>query len=274
MSEYRSRKAACFLAAGFCIVLLAGCSGKMTPKKMMNQMEENLAEVTSFSNQVEMDIKMEEVVHYTKVTMDMTMENTMKPKAGHARGTAAVTMGGVSLNSELEIYQIEEDGTQVTYSGMDGAWVRETAEESSGGIALDKNLFSHMGNSVDEFQLAEEAVDVNGKLCYEMYGDVSGKELMGVLGSQMIHGFGLVELPDDSAVAKLEIPVIFDVYQEEMLPARMIVDMTEVMNELYDSLGESADVTHYVIELSFTEYNSAGQIEVPQEIKNAAAQQG
>lgn len=274
MSLFRSRKAACFLTVGFCMVILAGCSGKMTPKKMMNQMEDNLAEVTSFSNQVEMDIKIEEVVHYTKVTMDMTMENTMKPKAGHARGTAAVTMGGVNLNSELEIYQVEEDGSQVTYSGMDGAWIRERTEESAGGIALDKNLFSNMGDSINEFQLAKEAVDVNEKPCYEMYGNVSGKELMGVLGSQMIHGFGLVELPDDSAVAKLEIPVIFDVYQEDMLPARMIVDMTEVLNDLYDNLGESADVTHYVIELSFTEYNSVDQIAVPQEIKNAAVSQG
>ena len=258
------------LTGGLCASLLCGCSDSMTPKKVMNQVEKNLSKVTSFANQVEMDIKMEEIVHYTKVTMDMEMENTMKPKAGHARGTAEVTMRGVSLNSEMEIYQVSEDGKQVTYSGLDGQWSQETAEKSTGGIALDKNLFSEMGDSMGGFCLAEQPVEVDGKECYEMYGDVTGEELTGILGSQMIHGFGLVELPDDSAVAQLEIPIIFDIYREEMLPARMIVDMTEVLNELYDTLGESTDVTHYVIELSFMGYNQIDEITVPEEVKNTA----
>lgn len=238
----------------------------------MERVEKNLADVTSFSNHVEMDIKMEELVHYTKVTMDMVMENTMEPKAGHAKGTAEVTMRDVNLNSQMEIYQVEEDGVQVTYSGMDGTWLKETTEESTGGIALDKNLFAEMGKSADEFQLADEVIEVDGKSCYEMYGDVTGKELMGVLGSQMLHGFGLVTLPDESAVAKLQIPVIFDVYEEDLLPARMHVDMTDVLNELYDSLGESADVSHYVIQLSFTEYDTVEEITVPEEIQEMAAE--
>ncbi len=179
-------------------------------------------------------------------------------------------MRGVSLNSEMEIYQVSEDGKQVTYSGLDGQWSQETAEKSTGGIALDKNLFSEMGDSMGGFCLAEQPVEVDGKECYEMYGDVTGEELTGILGSQMIHGFGLVELPDDSAVAQLEIPIIFDIYREEMLPARMIVDMTEVLNELYDTLGESTDVTHYVIELSFMGYNQIDEITVPEEVKNTA----
>lgn len=272
MGKQSSRGFAALLTAGLCISLLAGCSGKETPKKIMDRIEKNLAEVTSFSNHVEMDIKMEELVHYTKVTMDMEMKNTMEPKAGHAKGTAEVSMRGVSLNSQMEIYQVEEDGAQVTYSGMDGTWLKETADVGSGGIALDKNLFAEMGESADEFQLADEMIELDGKSCYEMYGDVTGKELMGILGSQMLHGFGLVELPDDNAVSQLEIPVILDVYEEEMLPARIHVDMTDVLNDLYDGLGESADVTHYVIQLSFTEYNTVEEIQVPEEVRAMAVQ--
>lgn len=272
MTRQNSRRLKVFLTAGLCMSLLSGCGEKLTPKKIMNRMEKNLADVTSFSNHVEMDIKMEELVHYTKVTMDMEMENTMEPKAGHAKGSAAVTMRDVTLDSQMEIYQVEEDGAQVTYSGMDGAWMKETTEESTGGIALDKNLFSEMSESADEFQLAEKTIELDGKSCYEMYGDVTGKELMGVLGSQMLHGFGLVTLPDESAVAGLQIPVIFDVYEEDLLPARMHVDMTDVLNELYDGLGESADVTHYVIQLSFTEYDTVEEITVPEEIQALAAE--
>lgn len=238
----------------------------------MDRIEKNLADVTSFSNQVEMNIKMEELVHYTKVTMDMEMENTMEPKAGHAKGTAEVSMRGVNLDSQMEIYQVEENGSQVTYSGMDGAWLKEITDGQSGGIALGKNLFAEMEDSADEFLLADETIELDGKSCYEMYGDVTGKELMSVLGSQMVHGFGLVELPDDSVVARLKIPVIFDVYEEELLPARIRVDMTDVLNDLYDSLEESADVTHYVIQLSFTEYNTVEKIQVPEEIRAIAVQ--
>lgn len=266
----RSRKTALILAAGLGMSLLNGCSKELTPKRIMDQVETNLTEVTSFSNHVEMDIKMEELVHYTKVTMDMTMEHTMEPRSGHAKGTAEVTMRDVTLTSGMEIYQVQENGIQTTYSGMDGQWTREANQENAGGIALDRDLFSAMGESAEAFQLAEQTVEVGGIPCYEMYGNVTGEELMGILGSQMIHGFGLVELPDDSAVAKLEIPVIFDVYQEEMLPARMLVDMTEVLNELYDSLGESADVTHYVIELSFTGYDEVKEIHVPEEVMDMA----
>lgn len=268
--KQRSRKTALVLTAVLCMGLLNGCSKEMTSKKIAEQVEENLAGITSFSNHVEMDIKMEEIVHYTKVTMDMTMENTMEPKAGHAKGTAEVTMRDVSLTSEMEIYQVQENGGQVTYSGMDGQWTKEADEENTGGIALDKSLFSTIGESAETFELAEQTVDIEENPCYEMYGNVTGEELTGILGSQMIHGFGLVELPDDSAVAELEIPVIFDVYQEDMLPARMLIDMTEVLNELYDSLGETTDVTQYVIELSFTGYDGVEAIRVPAEVQETA----
>lgn len=270
MKKRKIRAQSVFLIVGVLGCILAGCSGKMTPRKIVDQMEKKIAGVSSFSNRVELDIKMEEVVHYTKVTMDMTMENTMDPKAGHAKGNAEVVMGGVQLDSEMEIYQIMEEGKQVTYSGLDGQWNRETAESSSSGIALDTNLFTEIGDSMDQFQLAEQPVEVGGKNCYEMYGNVTGQQLVGVLGSQMIHGFGLVELPDDSVIAELEIPIIFDVYQEELLPARMQVDMTEVLNILYDQLGEKTDVSNYAIKLLFEEYNQVKEIQVPQEIRQNA----
>ena len=48
------------------------------------------------------DIKMEDVVRVTEVSMDMTMENTLKPKAGHAKGTASVNFRGIKLSSDME----------------------------------------------------------------------------------------------------------------------------------------------------------------------------
>ena len=264
----------CIMAAGMTVgmtaVFLTGCGREAAPKKLMHTMTERLANVESFTNTSEMDLKMEDVVHYTKVTMDMTMETTLDPKAGHAKGQAEVVMRGTTLNSEMEIYQVEEGDVATTYSGMDGLWVKEQTDGAASGLSVDTDLFGEMTDSIEEFRLAEEAVTVEEQECYELYGDVTGEDLIGLLGSQMIHGFGLVELPDENAIPNLEIPLTLDIYKEELLPARLIVDMTDVLNTLYDSYDERTDVNDFTIELVFKDYDRTGEIVVPQEVINAA----
>ena len=85
----------------------------------------------------------------------------------------------------------------------------------------------------------------------------------------MVTAFNLVELPDETAIRELQIPVIFDIYKDEMLPAKIVVDMSDVLNELYDSFGETTKVNLYSIELKFTDYNQVEEIQVPDEVKNA-----
>lgn len=251
-----------------CVSMLGGCSRRLTPKKIMTSMAKNMKDITSFSNTVEADIKMEDVLHVTEVAMDMTMEHTMKPKAGHAAGTANVNVRGIKLASSLEIYQVIEDEEYVTYSSIDGIWSREASkEEQTSGLTFDGSLFQRMGDTVESFRIAEETIQLDGRECYQMYGDVTGEDLMGLLGTEMLHAYGLVELPDEDAIAELTIPLTFDVYKEEMLPARIIVDMTDVMNELYDEFNETMNVNDFTVELGFTEYNTVEEIVVPETVK-------
>ena len=111
-------------------------------------------------------------------------------------------------------------------------------------------------------------VEVEGKECYELYGEVSGDSLIGILGTDMIHAYGLVDLPDEDAIRKLRIPITIDVYQEDFLPARMQVDMTDVLDELYDSYKETTDVNDFRFDLVFDGYNNVNEIHVPDEVKN------
>ena len=67
----------------------------------------------------------------------------------------------------------------------------------------------------------------------------------------------------------LAVPVTIDVYQEELLPARVIVDMTDVMNDLYDEYGKSTNVNDFTIQLGYTGFDNVGEIQVPQEVKDA-----
>ena len=92
---------------------------------------------------------------------------------------------------------------------------------------------------------------------------------MDFLGEEMIQAYGLVDLPDQDALDTLEIPVTVDIYKKEKLPARIIVDMTDVMDELYQSFGKTTNVNFYNIELGNNGYDNVGQIQVPEDVKQA-----
>ncbi|GAA0275386.1 hypothetical protein MCI89_16225 [Muricomes sp. OA1] len=256
-----------------CIGTVTGCSGKLTPKKMMSAVTENLAEVKSVSNSLEMDIELEDVLDLTKISMDMEMENTTKPKAGHAKGSAEVNFSGTQVASDMEIYQVTEGDEFVTYSSMYGQWSREAAAGSQKST-FNGNLFQEAGDSIESFHIAKETIQVEDKECYEMYGDISGEELLKFMGLDMMRAFGLVELPEEDAISGLSVPITIDIYKEEMLPARIIVDMTDVMNDLYDKYNKSTNVNDFTIKLSYIGFNQVEKIEVPQEVQQACGQAG
>lgn len=249
---------------------MTGCIGRMTPKKLLQESSANMLKVTSSSNHVELAIQMSDVLDLREVNMELDTENTTEPPAGHAKGTATVNIKDSKVSADLELYQTEEDGKYVTYSSMDGKWSKEAADSNEENhLGVDGNIFAHEGKVMESFHLSEDTVKVDGVECYQMYGDVSGSELIGLLGRDMVTAFNLVELPDETAIRELQIPVIFDIYKDEMLPAKIVVDMSDVLNELYDSFGETTKVNLYSIELKFTDYNQVEEIQVPDEVKNA-----
>ena len=148
---------------------------------------------------------------------------------------------------------------------------KESVEGSSENhLGIDGNIFAQEGKALESFHLSEQETTVNGKACYQLYGDVTGTELMGLLGKEMVEAYHLVNLPEEDAIRNLKIPVIFDIYKEELLPAKIVVDMSDVMGDLYKSYGETTKVNLYSIVLQFTDYNKVDEIHVPDEIKNLA----
>ncbi len=250
------------------IYLLTACSEKVTPKKLMESMSKNMSDITSFANTVKLDIELEDVLYTTAVSMDIDLESTSDPKAGHALGKAHLRMRGAELESVLEVYQVMEGGRRATYSSLDGNWSKEVSEHTKGSvITIDDSLFSEMADSVDDFHIAEGTVDVNGQECYQIYGDVTGEDLKGLLGGQMLNAYGLVRLPEEDAISDLTIPITFNIYKEEMLPARIVVDMADAMNGLYDHFDKTTNVNSYSIKLDFDKYGEVPEITVPEDVK-------
>lgn len=270
MKRYKRKTGSAVLLFICCVLLSVGCSGKMTPKKLMSSVSKNLADAKSVSNTLSMYIELEDVLNTMKVSMDMQMQNTADPKAGHAKGTAEVDFSGTKVGSDIEIYQVNEGDEFVTYSSMYDKWSRESAANSVKS-SFNGNLFQEADDSIKSFHIAEQAVQLDDKDCYQMYGDISGKELLGFMGADMMGAFGLVEIPAEEALVNLEIPVTIEVYQEELLPARVIIDMTDVMNDLYDEYDKSTNVNDFTIELGYTGFDEVDKIEVPQDVLEACA---
>lgn len=271
--EYRCKVAAILLL--FVLTgMLAGCSGRMTPKRLLADMEENMQNVTSSANHVEVAIQMEDVLDIRNVNMALDLENTTQPPAGYAKGTAKVKIKNAQVSADLEIYQVQEDGKAVTYSRTNDSWVERKRQGTAPRVILEWTvIFSgRKCKAMESFHLAKKTVKEDGKECYQMYGDVTGTELMGILGKDMVNAFHLVELPDEDAIRELKIPVIFEIYKDEMLPARILVDMSDVLNELYESYGETSKVNLYSIDLKFTDFDQVDAIEVPEEVKEAAGE--
>ena len=79
-----------------------------------------------------------------------------------------------------------------------------------------------------------------------------------------------MKLPDEDAVSELVIPITFNIYKEKLLPARIVVDMSEAMNGLYDKFEKTTNVNSYSIKLDFDKYGTVEEIRVPEEVKAAA----
>lgn len=80
---------------------------------------------------LEIEVELEDVLDHTRIRMDMDMENTVSPRAGHAKGRAEVKLNDNLVSSNMEIYQVEEGDKYVTYSSLYEQWSRTESENSS-----------------------------------------------------------------------------------------------------------------------------------------------
>ena len=114
----------------------------MNAKKIFRQSSENMQKVTSSANHVELAIQMSDILNLMEVNMEMDLENTTEPPAGHAKGTARVTIKDSEVSADLELYQVEEDGKQVTYSGTMDPGRKRVQKEAARIILVLTEIFS------------------------------------------------------------------------------------------------------------------------------------
>ena len=229
-----------------------------------------MQEVSSSSSRVELDIQLEDILDLREVNMEMEMENTTDPPAGHAKGSAEVNIVDAEVSGDMEIYQVMEDGEYVIYSSLDGKWEREVTDpDSENHLGIDGNIFAQEGDVLEDFPPCRGAGYCGRQ---RMLSDVRGCERGRPDGTSR-EGYDQCLRPGRSSKRggskRTGCPGHIRYLQRRMLPARIIVDMSGVLGDLYDSYGETTKVNLYSIELVFTEYDQVEEITVPQEVKDA-----
>lgn len=67
-----------------------------------------------------------------------------------------------------------------------------------------------------------------------------------------------------------KIPCVIDIYQDSILPARIYIDMKDVLAKLMGDEYEGLEVDEYYVEITYNEYDKADEIKVPKKAKEAA----
>ena len=121
--------------------------------------------------------------------------------------------------------------------------------------------------------LNEEQTDLNvvvglcvGQMCIRD----SGGLLSGIIDQDMLDSVTSGIDLDADGMKDAKIPCVIDIYQDSILPARIYIDMKDVLAKLMGDEYEGLEVDEYYVELTYNEYDKADEIKVPKKAKEAA----
>lgn len=266
MRKKSNKVMAAALAGAMTVALLSGCATKATPENLLRDMEKNAEKTESALLNFTMSMIMSDESEEAGFSMDMDMESTTEPEASHGKGTVSLDMSGMSFEVEAEMYSVEEDDQYVTYTMMEDQWTREVsdAKEITGEV---DGIAESMAEYADQFTLAEELVTVNDQDCFELTGELDGDIFSEIMQTDMIDSLGDYGI-DGEMFSGRAFPCTIDIYKDSILPARIYFDMADTLAPLFE--GVDVNVTECYVDVTFMEYDSVGEITVPDEAVSQA----
>ena len=261
MKKYWNRLAAAGMAAMMTGSLLTGCGTQATPENLLRDMTERMEETDSALCTMVMSMEATDGTDTIGLTMDLDMETTSDPDAAHGKGRVDMEVSGTNIGTEMEIYSVEENDQYVTYTMVENQWTRAENEESG---MPGNEMFGDIEDQADLFELSEDLVDVNGQECFELQGNIGGDAVGSILEEDMLDSLAGIAV-DESELASAEIPCTIDIYRETILPARIYIDMADIMTSVMSGTAAGASFSECYIEMTFTEFDSVDEITVPEE---------
>ncbi len=268
MNKQKKRLAAMGMAAAMTATLLSGCGGKTkaTPENLLKDMTDNAGAIESVLMKLDLQMRMESAGEELGIGMTMDIESTVEPEMSYAKGDLSLEMSGSSLSTEMEMYSEKEGDQYVTYTLMENEWTKEIADETKTLGEVDR-MTGDIEEYADRFKLEEDLVDVEGKECFELTGELDGEMFSEMLQSNMMDSFSGYGLSED-VVSDMVFPCDIDIYRDSILPARISFDLTDTFDTMMADSGVTAQECY--MEIVFTEYDSIEEIVIPDEALEAA----
>ena len=281
-------------AAVLALVLALGltaCGGKDggdgDAASAMLSARESMQKVSSMSYIYSMEMSMKADGETVEMTVDGTADMTMDPVA--AKMTMNMNMLGMSLTG-IELYMVQEGSQTVTYTGMDlfgqgeKTWTKTAGGNGSTGVSMEqynaKDSFDlYLKNGANFKAMGTETVQGAPATRYE--GVIAKDMLKDTLekSGSMEQLDSMVDANIDDVLKKVgDISVTMWLDNETALPVKYVIDMTNflvsMMELAAENAGESADVSadKFVVSMEVTKYNGVGEIKVPQDILDSAAE--
>lgn len=241
------KKAVVLVLAAALILSLAGCSGgKMTAKKLIDNMVEASQQLKLTESMTAMELEMT----FSASGMDFNVSTAMlmetkisyEPYASYTKMETAMDFMGQQMAEITETYSVEEDGKVVTYvyTSTGNQWAKQdtgvTVEQA---LAQDSG-YSWMQDKVSDFHLSEHEHTVNGKPVYILTCTLTGDELdktMGGMGGieDMFSSSGM----GDANIGDISIPTTFYVDAEQFMPVKVEMDINGLGHVLSASMASA-----------------------------------
>lgn len=312
MKKMALTAAALVCAASF--GLLTGFDSAATAEDVLAKYSEASKTTTEFTSDItvdaDIDLEIPEMETSFKVKADGTMDlsATLDPVAVASLTKANLSLMGQEMNIGLDMYAVTmEDGSLGLYTKEDmgeGAEWSFTSSESP--VSLDELTEMAQKVNIDfsqlpvTFTMAEEAVDVNGKSCYELTSSLTPDDIVALVqyafkyasetaGEEM--PVSEEDLESVTAMASyiqgLLLNITIDIDTETYKPVRLRIDfdgtdwaaIAPIIASLMDMTNEEGvpytlNITANSLYAEFLyNYDEPVVIEVPEEALAAAAEQ-
>lgn len=241
------------------VMLISGCGVEKTNEITLKDILNNLQSQKSFTAVFKMEMHLGEDDDEVVTTVKMDLENTAEPEVSHGSGSIDIETNGTTLVTGIERYLLKEDGKYVSYAMDEGEWRKSEMDGKEKKAAIG-SLHSGLKEYEDKFQPKEGKAEVNGQECFQFAGELSADILESIAQLNLTEFFSGYEI-DESQIDNLVFSCIFDVYQENNLPARIYLDMKDALTPILKETGVT--VGECYAELTCMEYNNVDEITVP-----------
>lgn len=252
-------------------MMMTGCKKKATPENLFGDMAKNLKEIESASCNLKMEASVSESGYTMGFEMDVDVDTTKKPSASYMKGNVKIKVAGTDIGTEMESYQVKEDDEIVSYTKFEDEWTKEVSDAEED--VLDEGMFKKFKDVSEAFEVKKDKVEVNGKKCFELNGEIAGEALEGIIDEDMLNSIGAGSIVDAEELEKLVIPCTISIYSDDILPAKLTLDIADTLQGIMGEDAAGVEVEKYNIELTYKEFNKVEKIKVPKEAKGAAVKE-